>query len=84
MMQKQSVQAKPRFFSERTIQPKREIKAVESLEDAVRVSLDTYAYLNLEYMSSLLSVTEESVRDELLDKKDCFYPARVWQITHGG
>lgn len=60
---------KSQIFSERTIQPKREIKAVESLEDAVRVSLDTYASLNLEYMSSLLSVTEESVQKELLDKK---------------
>ena len=64
--------SKSQIFSERTIQPKREIKAVESLEDAVRVSLDTYAYLNLEYMSSLLSVTEESVQKELLDKKIAF------------
>ena len=45
---------------------------IESLEDAVRVSLDTYASLNLEYMSSLLSVTEESVQKELLDKKIAF------------
>ncbi len=35
----------------------------------VRVSLDTYASLNLEYMSSLLSVTEESVQKELLEKR---------------
>ena len=42
------------------------------MEDAVRVSLDTYASLNLEYMSSLLSVTEESVQKELLDKKIAF------------
>ena len=53
--------SKTQIFSERTIQPKREIKAVESLEDAVRVSLDTYASLNLEYMSSLLSVTGEGI-----------------------
>ena len=63
---------KTQIFSERTIQPRIEIKEADTLEDAVRISMDTYASLNLNYMSSLLSRSEDEIQNELLNKHIAF------------
>lgn len=55
------------LFFERTIKPRLEIKHVENLQDAIRLSLDTYGKLNLAYMSSLYSKNEGKLEKELLD-----------------
>lgn len=64
---KNNVIKKADLFFERTIKPRLEIKHVENLQDAVRLSLDTYGEINLGYMSSIYAKSEDKLSQELLD-----------------
>lgn len=55
------------IFFERTMLPKKEIKFVDNLQDAIRLSMDTYGSLNVPYMSSIYSKNENEVESELLN-----------------
>ena len=60
------------IFFERTINPRIEIKHVDNLQDAIRLSLDTYGKLELDYMSSIYSKNSETVQEELISNGFAF------------
>lgn len=60
------------IFFERTINPRIEIKHVDNLQDAIRLSLDTYGKLELNYMSSIYSKNSETVQEELISNGFAF------------
>lgn len=55
------------LFSGRTIEKRHEVKSVDNLQDAIRLSMDTYGALDLAYMGSLLSQNDEDVKKQLLE-----------------
>lgn len=69
------------LFFERTINPHEEVKSVENLQDAIRLSMDTYGYLNLSYMSSLYSVNESDLTNELISTGNAFIEPETEKIV---
>lgn len=59
---------KAKIFSERTIRGKSEITKAESVEEALLISLNTKAEVDLDYISSLVSKSEDEVIDDLYGK----------------
>ncbi len=68
------------IFFERTIQIQNDIKFVDTLQDAIRVSLDTYGELNVPYMSSIYSKNEDEVTQELLDNGYAFIEPKTKKV----
>ena len=60
------------IFFEKTINPRKEIKHVDNLEDAIRISLDTYGRLDISFMSSLCSLNEQDLTTQLLSTGKAF------------
>ena len=61
------------LFRERTIKPKKEIKDVEDLHDALLLSLDNRGEIDLRYIAHIYNKTEKDVESELLEKKYAFF-----------
>lgn len=64
---------KASIFRERTIKPKKEIKDVEDLHDALLLSLDNRGEIDLRYIAHIYNKTEKDVESELLKKKYAFF-----------
>ena len=60
------------IFFRRTVNPMVEIKSVESLEEALQVSLDHKGKPDIPYMAILLDQSPEKVCKELLEKEQIF------------
>ena len=63
---------KANIFFRRTVNPKLEIKSVESAEEALQVSLDQKGKPDISYMAILLDKSPENVCNELLEKGHIF------------
>lgn len=61
------------FFYKRTIKAKEEIKSVDTIEDALSLSLNQKGVLDFSYMSYLYGKSEEQVREELLTAGKVYY-----------
>ena len=60
------------IFFRRTVNPMLEIKAVESVEEALQISLDRKGKPDISYMAILLDQPPEKVCSELLEKEQIF------------
>lgn len=60
------------IFFRRTVNPMLEIKSVESVEEALQVSLDRKGRPDIQYMAVLLDKSPENVCNELLEKGHIF------------
>lgn len=69
---------KEAIFYERTINPKTEIKEVETIEEAINVSLNMTGKIDLEYISSIYNKSVETVEEELLENELAY----IDPITH--
>ena len=65
--------SKSSIFSERTIKAKVEIKSADNVLDALYLSLDNRAGIDLEYMAILTNKEMDEVKQELLDNKYVYF-----------
>ncbi|MBM6840136.1 DEAD/DEAH box helicase family protein [[Clostridium] spiroforme] len=63
---------KERIFFEKTIKPNKEIKHVDTIEEAVNASYNVYRKIDLDYMSAIYNQNNEIIKKELLEKKLAF------------
>ncbi len=57
------------IFYKRTVKPRIEIKSVDTIEEAMNVSLNMTGEINLDYMSSIYNKNTELIRDELIKQE---------------